>query len=65
MKRTARILLVIFITIILLLPVIICNSIKSITVRIIIIVLSNILLQTILASFIKSTAIELIIAGAT
>ena len=64
-KRIARTILVILITILLLAPVIICDGIKNVVLRMVVIIFSNILLQMILASSVRSKTIELFIAGAT
>jgi len=64
-KQTARVLLLLLITVLLLIPVIICNIIKTFSIRIVIVMASTIFFLLILSRLAKSRTIELIIAGAT
>jgi len=56
---------VVFMTFLLLTPVIICNSIDDSSWRIVVIVISTIAIQTVLSSLTKWKTIELFLAGAT
>jgi len=64
-KRTARALLLFLITFLLLMPVVICNIINTISIRIIVIMISTISYLFILSELTKSRTMELILAGAT
>ncbi|XTI82344.1 hypothetical protein V2W45_1228407 [Cenococcum geophilum] len=64
-KRIAKVLLLFLVTVILLMPVVICNIIKTTSIRIVIVMLSTILFLLILSGLTKSRTIELILAAAT
>ncbi|KAF4630754.1 hypothetical protein G7Y89_g7386 [Cudoniella acicularis] len=64
-KRTPKVLLLFLITLLLLMPVVICNVISTNSIRIIIIIASTISYLLILSMLTKSRTMELIIAGAT
>ncbi|KAH8589516.1 hypothetical protein B0O99DRAFT_664524 [Bisporella sp. PMI_857] len=64
-KRTARALLLFLITLLLLMPVIICSTISTISIRMITVIISTVSYLLILSSLTKSRTIELVLAGAT
>jgi len=64
-RRVARMVFVISMTLLLLTPVVICNFINDTTSRIIVIIISNIVIQTVLCSLAKSRTIEIFVAAAT
>ncbi|KAI1204900.1 uncharacterized protein F4807DRAFT_445525 [Annulohypoxylon truncatum] len=64
-RRTAKALLVVLTTLLLMLPVVICNVISIISVRITVIVLATVSYLLILSYLVKSRTMELILGGAT
>ncbi|KAI1151403.1 hypothetical protein F4825DRAFT_477091 [Nemania diffusa] len=64
-KRTAKLLLLLLISVLLLLPVTICSAITSMTARLIIIILSTAVYLAVLSALTKARTFELILAGAT
>jgi hypothetical protein len=64
-KRMARTLLLSLITMLLLLPVIICNIIQTLLARIVVVMASTVSYLTILGALTQSRTMELTIAGAT
>lgn len=64
-QRTAKALLFLVITLLLMLPIIACNLIDAISVRLIVVMLFTITYLLILSWLTKSRTIELILAGAT
>ncbi|KAH6696606.1 hypothetical protein BKA61DRAFT_623295 [Leptodontidium sp. MPI-SDFR-AT-0119] len=64
-KRAARALLLFLITLLLLMPIVICKSISTISIRIIVITISTVSYLLILSWLTKSRTIELVLAGAT
>jgi hypothetical protein len=64
-QQTARALLLSLITLLLLMPVIICNSVTKNLLRIIIVVISTITFLLVVLWLTKSRTIELILTGAT
>ncbi|KAK8093409.1 hypothetical protein PG997_000094 [Apiospora hydei] len=64
-KRTARVLMLVIITSLLLVPVVVCILIDSVWARICVIITSTVIYLSILSHLTKSKMIELILAGAT
>ena len=64
-KRTAKALLLLLMTVLLLIPVIICNIISTIRIRLVIVMAFTVAYLLILSGLTKPRTIELIIAGAT
>ncbi len=64
-SRIAEALLLVLITLLLLLPVVVCNVVNRIPIRITIIMVSTICYLAILAALTRSRTMEIIIAGAT
>jgi hypothetical protein len=64
-NRAARTLLTPFIIILLLAPVIICNTMANFNARLAIVVISATIFVTILALFTHARTVELVVAGAT
>ena len=64
-RHVAWVLLLLFITLLLLLPVVVCNLIASLSVRIGIVVLATVIYLLIVAALTQSRTIDLILAGAT
>ncbi|KAK3936714.1 hypothetical protein QBC46DRAFT_461337 [Diplogelasinospora grovesii] len=64
-KRTAKALLLYLITLLLVMPAVICNIVSTISIRIIIVMASTISYLLILSGLTKSRTMELILAGAT
>ncbi|KAI1318414.1 hypothetical protein F5Y16DRAFT_134536 [Xylariaceae sp. FL0255] len=64
-KRTARILLFLVISILLLLPIIVCTVITSLMARLFIVVISTAIYLAILSALTRARTFELILAGAT
>ena len=64
-RRIAKALLFFMITLLLMMPVVICNLIETISARIIVVMLSTVSYLLILSWLTKSRTMELILAGAT
>lgn len=64
-KRIARAIMLILITVLLLMPVVVCIIVNSMWARICVIITSTVIFLTILSRLTKSRMIELILAGAT
>lgn len=64
-KRVAKALLLFLITLLLLMPVVICNIIGAISIRIVVVMASTISYLLILSGLTESKTMELILAGAT
>ncbi|KAK0113057.1 hypothetical protein ONS95_014763 [Cadophora gregata] len=64
-QRTAKAVLLFLITLLLLMPVIICNFVDTISIRITIVMISTISYLLVLSGLTRARTIELIIAGAT
>ncbi|KAK1992551.1 hypothetical protein LX36DRAFT_694201 [Colletotrichum falcatum] len=64
-RRTARGLLLLLITVLLMLPVIICNIVNTASARIIVVMVSTICYLLVLSGLTNSRTMELVVAGAT
>ncbi|KAL7798569.1 hypothetical protein V8C37DRAFT_368323 [Trichoderma ceciliae] len=64
-RRIVKVLLLFLITLLLMMPVIICNLISTVSVRIVVVMLSTISYLLILSWLTKSRTMELVLAGAT
>ncbi|EMR68705.1 hypothetical protein UCREL1_4267 [Eutypa lata UCREL1] len=64
-KRTAKGILLLVITLFLLAPVVICNSISAITIRIVVVMVSIVTYLLVLSGLTMSRTMELILAGVT
>ncbi|OTA96297.1 hypothetical protein M434DRAFT_27945 [Hypoxylon sp. CO27-5] len=64
-KQSAKALLLFLITLLLMMPIIVCNIISTLSVRIVIVMASTITYLLILSTLTKSKTMELILAGAT
>ncbi|KAI7781661.1 hypothetical protein LA080_014427 [Diaporthe eres] len=64
-QQTARAMLLLLITFLLLMPVVICNIVGTLSIRVFVVVVSTILYLLVLSVLTKSKTIELILAGAT
>jgi len=64
-KRAAKVFLLLLITLLLLTPVVICNVISKVAVRIIVVMAFTISYLLVLSGLTKSRTIELIVAGTT
>ncbi|ETS86571.1 hypothetical protein PFICI_00399 [Pestalotiopsis fici W106-1] len=64
-RRAARTLLLCLITVLLLMPVVLCNSIVAVSARMTVIVLSTILYLLVISELTQSRTLELVVAGAT
>ncbi|KAG8356631.1 hypothetical protein FVEN_g5676 [Fusarium venenatum] len=64
-RKVARMLMSLFITILLLSPVIVCNAVQSLSARLFIIVIAASTFVSLLAGLTKANTVELVVAGAT
>ncbi|RYP68848.1 hypothetical protein DL771_006466 [Monosporascus sp. 5C6A] len=64
-SRTSRILMIPFVTALLLTPVVICNSLNTLIIRLIVIIISTSSFISVLSGLTKARTTELVLAGAT